>query len=88
MQRFPCHICPRTKPITRYVIHKKKKEYKDLKSFTLKVFPSIVETFHSNEVSTLVQSLSLLAETEATLTGLEWALLLIHIVNKRRNKMK
>ena len=88
MPRSPCHICPRTKPITRYVIHKKKKEYKNFKSFSFKVLPSIVETFHSNEVSTLVQSLSLLAETEATLTGLEWTLLLIHIVNKRRNRMK
>ena len=85
---FKCNICPRTKPITRYVLSKKKKEYKDLKSFTLKVIPSIVETVQSTEISTLLQNLSLLAEAEATVTGLEWTLLLIHLVNRRRSKMK
>lgn len=85
---FNCNVCPRTKPVTRYVFQKKKKEYQNLKSFAFKVLPSIVQTFHSNEISSLVQNLSLLAEAEATLTGLEWSLLLIHIVNKRRNKMK
>lgn len=79
-------LCYRTKGVTRFIFHKKKREFSNLKSFSFKVLPSVIESIHTNEIGTLFQNLSFLAETEVTIVGIEWTLLFLHLLKKRNNK--
>ena len=79
-------LCYRTKGVTRFIFHKKKREFSNLKSFSFKVLPSVIESIHTNEIGTLFQNMSFLAETEVTIVGIEWTLLFLHLLKKRNNK--
>lgn len=79
-------LCFKSKGVTRFIFHKKKREFSNLKSFSFKVLPSVIESIHTKEIGTLFQNLSFLAETEVAIVGIEWTLLFVHLMKKKSNK--